>query len=170
LVQFVDPKDSSKGLEGWVGEEAFKATPSPPPAKGSCTGKQVHLVSDDTIFCGDICKVDGDCPNNEKCTGHANTYIDGKEGPAVTTCTVPPGQVAAVDAGPPPSTPKGPTIKDVQMPPDASGKCGAAGYLMANDGMCHKTCPHGPADCTNPKSKCTLKITAGIGVCESTAK
>lgn len=175
LVQFLDPKDATKALEGWVGDSAFKAAgvlPTPP--KGTCPAKQVHLISDDTIFCGDICKVDGDCPNSEKCTGHANSYADGKEGPAVTTCTTPPGTpTATVDAGttPTPAAPKGPTIKDVQMSTDATGKCSAPGYVLATDGQCHKTCPKGPADCPNAQSKCTAKITADkTGVCQSTAK
>ena len=163
LCTFPDPKDATKRLEGWVADEAFKAGPTPPlPKTATCPGTQVHLISDENVFCGDVCKEDKDCPASApKCTGHANSYVDGKEGPAVTTCTV--AVVAAPIVSPP--TMLGQVHAGVQTQPLPGGLC-LATFALAPDKLCHKKCPTGN-ECPSGLA-CTKGVMPdGLAVCSA---
>jgi hypothetical protein len=123
LAVFADPKNPSRTLEGWIGEESFKAGPTPPPPKGSgCPGKQVHLTSDEVIFCGQVCKADGDCPKHQECSGSAHLLVDGGEGDPVQTCTMPPkggGKGGDAGGGAAPSPSPSPTPAPTPTPGDS---------------------------------------------------
>jgi len=156
LCTFPDPKDSTKRLEGWVADEAFKPGPTQPiPKTATCPNPQVHLMVDEQIFCGNICKEDKDCPGGQRCVGQASSYVEGHAGPSVTTCTVPAGGSAA----PPANLQAG-----VQVAPIAPNAC-LTGYGYGTDKLCHRLCPHGN-ECPAP-SRCVARdTTTGLAACQ----
>ncbi len=172
LVTFDNPKNASERLMGWVIKDAFNP-PGIVVPKGPCPAGQTQLVGDE-IFCGKVCKADGDCPSGQACTGTAQIAThDGGAGATVKNCSAI-VRPATTDSGAPTPTP---TTTDAAAPPattdaggggataDAGGGGGGnpgpmvvepgaggtcpAGFKMGQpDGKCHHTCTPGKdGDC-----------------------
>ncbi len=173
LITFFDPKDPSKKLMGWVFQDAFNGGPSAPhkPAMTNPCPPGQQLLLGEQDFCGKVCKVAGDCPNGQACTGTAKLFgLDGKVGDAVSVCSflagIPDAGPTTPDAGAAPAGGAKPdagtdagvagqTVVGVQQPPDAAGKCPASYVLVAGDKLCHRTCnaPNG-VECP-AKARCS---------------
>lgn len=182
LIVFADPKDSSKKLEGWVVQDAFKEQVNPDAGATivtlTCPPGQQLLLSD-VAFCGIVCKTQKECPANQDCKGSAQLIAKGKPSQTVSTCVavhVP----KVVDAGAPPPTvidagaPKvdagaAPAAGGVEVPAGPGNAC-PAGYIFApKTSKCHKPCVAG----TNPAAicgaaRCTAKCGTTVPVCSLT--
>lgn len=168
LVVFSDPQDATRQLMAWVPRSAMGGAPVPAPTSTTHTPTKKCAPGEDDFAgqgCKRACTDDEGCSAEDNCGGKG-TIVGSKE--SARFCE-PDGAPTAKDAGggggggttpPPPSS----------FVVNPSGTACPAGYAMAADTKCHKTCNTSVTECLPPPQAYCInnKGTGGGRVCSAT--
>jgi hypothetical protein len=142
LVYFIDPKDSSRKLMGWLSKTDFTSTPAPgttpggPPQVLACTLPLVGIQHAGGSSCERVCLDDRGCgPGGAACTGSGELLLAGKPAGIVRFCR------SGGAVVPPPGVPGTQRTLDVRQ---EHGTC-PGGYMRCG-AMCRLQC-RSAADC-----------------------